>query len=249
MSLPIRLLVSVRNAVEAEIAASNGVDVIDFKEPNRGALGMVQPEILDTAIRLVLNKQPSLTVSVACGEVQEWGEPASFELSGVDYLKIGLAGLRGDVNWVEKWLQCREMLSQSVKRANGTAPGWVAVIYADEDLAQSPPAEAIIDAAGKTRCAGVLIDTATKQGGGVFNYLTQGKIEHYRDLAHQQGMFFALAGKLSLADMTRIRQVRSDFVAIRSAACRDGNRIGEICGRTLSEFREQLSAGQTGSVS
>ena len=34
-----RLLVSVRSAEEAEIALAGGADVIDVKEPRRGALG------------------------------------------------------------------------------------------------------------------------------------------------------------------------------------------------------------------
>lgn len=240
MSLPIRLLVSVRNTVEAEIAASNGGDVVDFKEPNRGSLGMVQPEILDEAIPLILQNQARPIISVACGEVVDWSVPGHFQLSGPDYLKIGLSGLRGVENWIERWLSCREWLSRWITKADGQAAGWVAVVYADEELAQAPPAEAIVAAAGKTGCAGVLVDTATKQGGGVFDYLTQEKIEYYRDLTRRQGMFFALAGKLSLNDIPRLRQVRSDFVAIRSAACRDGNRRGEICGRTLAGFREQL---------
>src|SRR5260221_3008307 len=35
-----RLLVSVRNAVEAEAALAGGCDVLDVKEPGRGAMGM-----------------------------------------------------------------------------------------------------------------------------------------------------------------------------------------------------------------
>ena len=62
------LLVSVRNAVEAEVALGGGADWIDVKEPTRGALGAADPQTIQSVIQTVAGRTP---VSVAVGEFQE----------------------------------------------------------------------------------------------------------------------------------------------------------------------------------
>ena len=46
-----RLLVSVRNAAEAETALAGGATVIDVKEPSRGSLGRVDDATLAEVMR------------------------------------------------------------------------------------------------------------------------------------------------------------------------------------------------------
>ena len=48
-----KLLVSVRNAHEAGLALDAGVDLIDVKEPSRGALGAASPRHIHEILRLV----------------------------------------------------------------------------------------------------------------------------------------------------------------------------------------------------
>lgn len=62
-----RLLVSVRSRAEAELAHASGVSIIDFKEPDRGALGPVAPEILEDC----MSAFPKAMLSVVLGEVGE----------------------------------------------------------------------------------------------------------------------------------------------------------------------------------
>src|SRR5258708_39763272 len=48
-----QLLVSVRTVAEAEAALAGGCDVLDIKEPNRGAMGMADPATIATVVRRV----------------------------------------------------------------------------------------------------------------------------------------------------------------------------------------------------
>ena len=41
-----RLLVSVRSADEAELAARDGADIVDAKEPEAGLLGLVSESVI-----------------------------------------------------------------------------------------------------------------------------------------------------------------------------------------------------------
>ena len=60
-----RLLVSVVDAAEARIAADAGADIIDVKDPSRGALGEAAP----ATVRAVRDATPAhLPVSAALGD-------------------------------------------------------------------------------------------------------------------------------------------------------------------------------------
>src|SRR5712691_8352699 len=48
-----KFLASVRDVSEAEIALAAGADIIDLKEPARGALGAVEPAIIAAAVRRI----------------------------------------------------------------------------------------------------------------------------------------------------------------------------------------------------
>src|SRR5579885_2345804 len=63
---PVRLLVSVADAREARAALAGGADVIDAKDPRRGALGPVAPDVLAAICGAVAGRRP---VSAALGDL------------------------------------------------------------------------------------------------------------------------------------------------------------------------------------
>ena len=65
---PTGLLVSVRSAAEALVAMAGGADLIDVKEPSRGSLGAVDPEVLSEICDAVGGRLP---ISAALGELAE----------------------------------------------------------------------------------------------------------------------------------------------------------------------------------
>ena len=92
------LLISVRSADEARIALAGGADVIDVKEPSRGALGAATPFVWDEVREVVAGCRP---VSVALGELldDEIDELAA-ATAGCEFAKIGLAGCQGITGWM-----------------------------------------------------------------------------------------------------------------------------------------------------
>ncbi|MDP7303223.1 MAG: (5-formylfuran-3-yl)methyl phosphate synthase, partial [Pirellulaceae bacterium] len=62
------LLVSVRDANEAQQALAGGADVIDVKEPARGALGAADPEVWHHVRRAI---PLDVRLSVALGELTD----------------------------------------------------------------------------------------------------------------------------------------------------------------------------------
>ena len=96
-----KLLVSVVNAAEARTALDAGADLIDVKDPTRGSLGAPDLATIRSVVAEVAKAAP---VSVALGELSELSVLDSLAMiSGVDFAKLGMAGLVRQADWSGRW--------------------------------------------------------------------------------------------------------------------------------------------------
>jgi len=228
-----RLLISVRNEAEACDALSGGADVIDVKEPARGALGAADIGTVEKIISVVAGRRP---VSVALGELGQWVDGGSGALPcGVEYAKVGLA--RAGQGWQDGLAACFDELSP-------VAP--IAVAYADDERAGSPPVEQVLGWAIGYGAAGLLIDTAVKGRGGLFDWLSQRDLSRVIAQGREAGMMIALAGSLAGQQLIDAIEMGPDIVAVRGAACVLGDRQGRVDPgrvRDLARAFSELSCG------
>ena len=225
-----KLLVSVRSAVEARAAVRGGAAIIDVKEPDRGPLGRADVTVWRDVIAAVGDHQP---VSVALGELSsdlDSLDPRDFD--GIAFRKVGLAGV-GD-NWREEWKRLRDRLA--------TGPAWVAVVYADWRSVGAPDPSWILDEALEVKeCVGVLVDTYDKTRPSPVDPTWRTWFER----AKQGQRFTALAGSLDAHAIRRLASLSPDIVAVRGAACHNGNRNYAVdCERVaaLSAILSQIKA-------
>ena len=177
-----KFLVSVRNVLEAEQAVSGGCDLLDVKEPNHGSLGMAaEHHIFEVAQFAQENK---ISVSAALGDYSDWSCRSDRPQFGscLDFVKLGLAGLGKESNWIAHWSELLDSFSADEK----ASPNWVAVIYADWNQANAPEPQAILTAAVKYGCAGILIDTWSKESKTLFDFLPESEIESIGSRAHSR---------------------------------------------------------------
>src|SRR5262249_9212260 len=94
------LLASVTGPDEAEIAERHGADIIDLKDPRRGAFGAVAPAVVSAAVAALARRRP---VSAVAGELAM--EPGvivrgatALADAGVDYVKVALFPEAGRVD-------------------------------------------------------------------------------------------------------------------------------------------------------
>jgi uncharacterized protein (UPF0264 family) len=267
-----RLLVSVRNADEALMAARGGADIIDVKEPSKGSLGRASLENL-LAIADALKQQQQhadrvrtepVPLSVALGEVQEWSESSS--LFGGDF-RGGSTSLSSDANdgicRAISELQPTYMklgLSQIVAvsrqgvdrwrnswidvrcRFSGNHE-WVAVAYADYQRAEAPTPDDVLEAALETNCSVLLIDTFVKDGTNLLDWLPVEEITSLRKTTAAHGLQLALAGRVTLMDLPLLLPLQPDIIAVRGAVCESGERTAEVSETLVAEFIERLAAG------
>src|SRR5262245_13052728 len=90
------LLVSVRNAAEAEEAIAGGAAIIDIKEPSRGSLGSADRDVASATIRAVAGRRP---ISVALGELVDLWGGVPISSPDVAYFKAGLSESEGRFDW------------------------------------------------------------------------------------------------------------------------------------------------------
>jgi uncharacterized protein (UPF0264 family) len=220
-----RLLVSVRDCREARDALAAGADLIDVKEPRRGALGAVDLDVLQQIAQSVAGRAP---VSAALGELLSDGSGGAAALPpGVSLAKFGLAGCRALPDWPARL--------QDTIAALPHGAGGVAVIYADYITADAPAPDDVIRHGQSAGCRAVLVDTHDKRAGGLLDLWTIDECRRVIERIRAAGMLAVMAGSLSASSITQLLPLAPDYVAIRGAACR-GSREGSLDGGLVREL-------------
>lgn len=240
--MPIKLLVSVRNADEAAVAVEGGADIVDVKEPEAGPLGFAGAHTIHSVIDAVAERAP---VSAALGESTDWSDsplvsaiqlPASAELM---FVKVGLAGLSKQPNfWIDQWLAARtaSLLGLPV----GKSTGWVAVAYSDAERANAPSPTQVLEAARLHDCRVFLLDTFVKDGRTTLDWLTESELITLREQANIAGMQFAIAGQLTADHLKFVQTIRPDILAVRGAVCDQQERQRSISASRVAELKRLL---------
>ena len=224
-----RLLVSVRNAVEAAAALAGGADIIDAKEPLNGPLGAVSADVLGGIVAAVGRAVP---VSAALGDADDVDVVAragSARRAGVTFVKVGLAGSRRRPGLTEDVF----MLARSIEQ-----PALVLVAYADFDVADAPTPAELLTIADHVNPAGILLDTFDKAGPGLTSLMPACTLAAFVSRAKARGRFVAVAGKLTLEDLETVHDVGADVAGLRGAAC-DGGRCGVVTAERVTALRRQ----------
>jgi (5-formylfuran-3-yl)methyl phosphate synthase len=223
-----RLLVSVVSAEEARRAIAGGADIVDVKDPRKGALGAPAPRVLSEVVHVVGGAVP---ISVALGDLPDLPHPAA--LAGVAYVKVGLRGAGG--------LDRAASVMSAVADAVGPHTAVIAATYADAHTLDPPalaPGE-LPELVARTRIAGALVDTFLKDGRGLYGWLTEVELAELVERTRAAGATFGVAGQLRPGEL---RRVDADVVGVRSAVCRGGDRTSsldaELVAAAVAEVRQ-----------
>ena len=225
-----QLLISVASAGEVRMAVTGGADIVDAKDPGAGALGAVARAELFAIARELGGARP---FSVALGDLPAgpsgeraiWSTARIAASAGADYVKVGFAGCADVARAATAIAAAVEGVREGGREDRHVRV--VAVAYADAGLARSVPPEAIVDVALRGGGGGVLLDTAFKDGGGLFDLLDDETVTVWVREAEAAGLVSALAGKLDVGGVMRARAIAPRIVGVRGAAC-VGGRSGRI---------------------
>ena len=229
------LLISVAGPAEARAALRGGADVIDAKDPRRGALGPVPLHRLAAIRAAVAGARPlSAALGDAASEEALAGAVAAAVAVGVAFVKIGFAGVTSEAR--------ARRLAVAAQRRLGTDVGTrlVLVAYADWRRAESLAPARVVAVAADAGAAGVLLDTANKDA-PLFTIESPATLAAWIAGAHAVGLFAALAGGLSGPEFARARALGADVVGVRGAAC-VGGRMGRVSRARVAALRASAGA-------
>jgi uncharacterized protein (UPF0264 family) len=231
-----RLLVSVRDAAEAEAALRGGADIIDAKEPSLGPLAPVAAPVLQSICRAVPRTKP---LSVALGDAR------AGDISGLVSVVAPLQGR------AELFFKAAVLNSIPGEAAAGIAsaarllaerpdrPSLVIARYVDapDDFNDLP---AWVDVCAASGARGLLLDTSIKGGPGLLAATGVPPLLALRRHAARQGIWLAVAGGVGLDDVPLLAEVRPAVVGVRGGVCH-GGRTGTLSAERVALLRRALA--------
>jgi len=226
-----RLLVSVRSVDEALLAARGGADLIDCKEPGAGALGGLPLPTIREIVAALRKEGIALPVSATIGDLPSSARETirarvdEVGACGVDFVKVG----------IERGSGARELLDWLARSDWPVVPVFIADLGLDMEA---------VEHAAIHGFAGLMIDTADKHAGSLFDAMPLAQLRAFVRRARDAGVMVGMAGALRASHAPALAALAPDFAGFRSAVCR-GDRSGALDAQRLHDLRAAMSDAQT----
>lgn len=199
-------LASVQSLEEAKTLLAVLPDILDMKDPSKGALAALPVEVVAEIVSMIDGRcLTSATVGDLPMQADLMGKAMiTMASSNVDYIKIGVFPS-------DNLKTCIQTLEHVIKKLKTPV---IAVLFADKsiDLDNIPHLKA-------SGFAGVMVDTAIKNGQGLLNHWDKAQLTHFIDAVHQYEMLCGLAGALKVEDIAELNPLSADYFGFRSALC------------------------------
>ena len=236
------LMVSVQNLDEALEALKGGADIVDVKNLQEALVGSAHPKIVGEVRKAVPDEiHASVTLGVVPNQVGTVAMAAyAAGALNATSVKVGFMKTSYEVA-VDTLLACRAALE-------GTETKLIGSLFADNPLYDGLDPNFMMKLAQDGKCDGILIDTLTKDGRNLFDFMPE---EILRDMVFEGKehlMSTALSGHLRLENLDELARINPDIVGVRGAVCKKGNRGGSVHWEAVTEFKNQINLRKTGEV-
>jgi uncharacterized protein (UPF0264 family) len=226
-----RFLASVMSAPEALTALAAGAEIIDGKNPAAGALGALPHATVRAIVEAVGHTVP---VSATIGDLPANPDvlcdaAIAMAATGIDLVKIGFFD-GGDA----------KASIAALGRLDLGQGRLVGLLLADRN-----PDLNLVAAMADAGFAGVMLDTATKDGRALPDVMAPSEIARFVDAARAVGLFVGLAGALRLEHIPIIAALTPDVMGFRGALCSGKRREGSIEEGAVRAVARELSATST----
>ena len=222
-------LASVSSVEEAQLVRSLGADVIDLKDPARGALGALDEDSV-RAIASLPDKNAVLSATV--GDLPAYAAELEtavigMHACGVDIVKVGVFDRT-----------VSPFMLSVLDRLAGRGISIVLVFFAE----MYPPD---IDFRRLRRggITGVMLDTCEKANGTLRDKLDDGALSEFVRKAGLAGLVTGLAGSLTREDIPPLLEINPDYLGFRGALCKQRQRTSEMDGAKVAEIRKLIPKG------
>jgi len=218
------MLASVANAAEAEIALQFGADIVDLKDPSRGALGAVSLDDARAAIQAIARRR---RISAALGDPpyapdKLIAHARALIEAGVDDLKLVV-----DAPMLQQHGAALKALASDV--------ALIGMIFAD----RAPDFDLLAKLAA-LGFKGAMLDTSNKHGGRLLTHLDVARLDDFCGRCRALGLVSGLAGSLEAPDVPRLLLAAPDVLGFRGALCRRHERAAALDPAAVSLIRDLI---------
>ena len=236
------LMVSVQNVAEALEALQGGADIVDVKNLQEALVGSAHPGIVKEVREAVPSERhASVTLGVVPNQVGTVAM-AVYTAGVLNATSVKVGFMKTEYNLaVETLLASKEALS-------GTETKLIGSLFADNSLYDGLDPHLMIDLAKAGECDGFLIDTLTKDGRNLFDFMTESELREMVFAGKELGISTALSGHLRIQDLDELSRINPDIVGVRGAVCAVGERTNGVHHEAVGEFRRQLRLRQSGEI-
>ena len=236
------LMVSVQNLEEAMEALRGGADIVDVKNLQEALVGSAHPNVVGQVRQAVPDDiHASVTLGVVPNQVGTVAMAAyAAGALNATSVKVGFMQTEYDLA-VETLLACKEALG-------GTETKLIGSLFADNPLYDGLDPHEMMRLARDGECDGFLIDTLTKDGRNLFDFISESDLRRMVFEGKELGMSTALSGHLKLDDLDELARINPDIVGVRGAVCQKGDRGGSVHWEAVEEFKRQLDLRRSGEI-
>ena len=221
------MLASVKSLEEADIVVKAGVDILDLKDPNHGALGALEVELIKSIVDKYSDK---ITISATIGD-----KPFDIDLikpsidsiieTNVDIIKVGVFSNDFNQSLFESLIEYKK---QNIKI--------VLVFFADKFFDYIE----ITKLLDSSVIYGVMLDTANKNSGSLLEITDIERLNEFVIMAKKNNLFTGLAGSLKSDDIKYLLPLQPDYLGFRGALCSDNDRVARLDELSVHRIKQQI---------
>ena len=236
------LMVSVQDLDEALEALKGGADIVDVKNLQEALVGSAHPNVVKQVRDAVpMQNHASVTLGVVPNQV------------GTVAMAVYTAGVLSATSVKVGFMKTEyeaavETLLASRQALEGFETKLIGSLFADNPLYDGLDPHHMVRLAKEGQCDGFLIDTLTKDGRNLFDFLREDELREMVFEGKELGISTALSGHLRIEDLDELARINPDIVGVRGAVCQKGDRRTGVHWEAVAEFKRQLALRQTGEV-
>ncbi len=220
-------LASVQSPEEAKILLPVLPDILDMKDPSKGALGALPVETVADIVNMIDGR---CLTSATIGDLPMQADVISDAMiamakSDVDYIKIGLFP-------ESKLTECIKTLAETVRNLEKPV---IAVLFADKSIDLD-----IISLLKTSGFTGVMVDTAIKNGQGLRDHWDNLQLTRFVNTVQQHEMLCGMAGALKIEDIAALKPLNADYLGFRSALCEQQQRKEKLQLSLAAQVKEEI---------
>ena len=237
------LMVSVQDVEEALEAEQGGADVVDVKNLHEALVGSGHPSIVRQVRGIIpVEKHVSVTLGVVPNQSGTVAM-AVYAAAQMDATSVKVGFQRADYD------SAVAVLQESRRALEGFNTKLVGSVFADNELyLDGLDPNCMVQLAKDGECDGFLIDTLTKDGRNLFDFMSESTLRDIVLQGKELGMSTALSGHLKISDLAELARINPDIVGVRGAVCSNGDRGRAVAWEAVAEFKRQLDLRKSGEI-